>query len=185
LELGLNAKAAELADQALAIDPRTAGAWAVRARLLRQAGRPQQALADFHRSLAYDPANRGVLWQLADLYRELGQPQRMLANLRSLGDTYPIGEEPVELLIAQAWACNALGQTDEAADRLAAAIRVGGQSPDLYSRLAEAQLQAGRPAEAEQSARAALALDPANAVSRTVLDRLSMAARAEVVPKDR
>jgi len=185
LELGLTAQAGERVDQALAINPRVAGAWAIRARLLRQDGQPQQALADFHRALAYDPENRAVLWQLAELYRDLGRPQRTLANLRSLADTYPPGNEPAEVLVALAGACSALGRPKDAAEHLAAVARSGPKSPEIYWRLAEAQLQAGCPAEAAQSARAALALDPAHEGSRAVLDRLAMTARAEAVARDR
>ena len=93
--------ALEQAEAAMDLAPSMAGTWAFRARVLRKKGFPQRALADYQRSLAYCPEDRNVLFETAEVYRQLNKPHEALAMLNCLSDTYPLGEEPKEVIHLQ------------------------------------------------------------------------------------
>jgi tetratricopeptide (TPR) repeat protein len=177
LALGRIDEAGKCAQQALDLDPKSAAAWAVHARVMRSAGYPQQALADNLRTLGYAPQDRQILLEVAELYRELNQPERALQTLQTLSDTYAPGEEPAQVAYLTGLACLALGRYDNAVERLAEAIRRGPATPEMYCKLGEAHLMAGRPGEAAQAARQALVMAPQDASSRQLLERIETASR--------
>ncbi|MBN2580273.1 MAG: tetratricopeptide repeat protein [Pirellulales bacterium] len=177
LGAGRTDEAGKCVQQALHLDPKLAAAWAIRARVMRAAGYPQQALADNLRTLGYAPHDRKILLEIAELYRELNQPDRALQTLQALSDTYAPGEEPVEVPYLTGLAYSALGRYDDAVTSLTAAVCRGPATPEMYCRLAEAHLLAGRLPEAAQSVRQALAMDPQHAPSRELLGRIEIAAR--------
>ena len=110
------------AEQALALDPKLPGAWAVRGGVMRAAGQPQQALADYLRALGYSPNDRTILLAIAELHRELNQPDWALHTLQTLADTYSPGEEPGQVLFLMGMAYNALGRQDDSVESLKAAV---------------------------------------------------------------
>lgn len=174
--------AGQRAEQALDLNPKLPGAWAIRARVMHTAGQKQQALADYHRSLAHAPDDRQVLANLAELYLELGRPQRALATLQSLGDTYSPGEEPPGVLYLTGLAHMALGRFKDAAESFSAVANRGNQTPDILYRLGEAELLAGNPDEAAAAAQRALALQPRHQPSRGLLDRVKLAKQPQAAP---
>jgi tetratricopeptide (TPR) repeat protein len=187
-DAGLHARIAEMqlavghvetarrrADYALGLDAKLGAAWAVRGRVSRAQGQPQQALAEYHRALGYAPDDRQVLQDVAQLYHELKQPERALLALQSLCDTYSSGEEPQLVLHQLGMTYVAVRRYADAADSLSAALTRGPPNPDLLSHLAEVQLALGRSYEAAAAAQQALALDPQHRPSREVLDRLASA----------
>jgi tetratricopeptide (TPR) repeat protein len=178
LVLGRVEEAGKCVQQALNLDPKSATAWAVRARVMRAAGYPQQALADDLRTLGYAPHDRNILREVAELYRELNQPDRALQTLQTLTETYAPGEEPAEVLYLTGLAYTALGRYEDAVGSLTAAVERGPATPEMYCRLGEAHLLAGRPREAELAARQALALAPQHDPSRALLSRIETASRA-------
>jgi tetratricopeptide (TPR) repeat protein len=177
LALGRLDEAGKCAQQALGLDPKSASAWAVHARVMRAAGYLQQALADNLRTLDYAPHDRQILLEVAEIYRELNQPERALQTLQALSDTYAPGEEPVEVAYLTGLACLALGRYDNAIESLTAAIARGPAAPEMYCKLGEAHLMAGRPGEAARAARQALAIAPQHAPSRELLGRIETASR--------
>jgi tetratricopeptide (TPR) repeat protein len=177
LALGRLDEAQKCAQQALGLDPKSPAAWAVRARVMRAAGYPQQALADNLRTLDYAPHDRQILLEVAETYRELNQPERALQTLQTLSDTYAPGEEPAQVSYLTGLACLALGRYDDAVESLAAAIGRGPALPEMYCKLGEAHLMAGRLAEAAQAARQALALAPQHAPAHQLLGRIETASR--------
>jgi tetratricopeptide (TPR) repeat protein len=150
-------------------------AWALRGRILQQAGDTKQALADFHRSLSYQPDQRDVLLEIAELYRQMGQPQRALANLQSLLDSYSAGDEPQNILYLEGLSYAALKRWEDAAVSFAAARDHGVPTPEILFRLGEAEFLAGHRVEAQQAAQQALALQPNHVPSRALLDRIDVA----------
>jgi tetratricopeptide (TPR) repeat protein len=174
--------AGQSAQQALDLDPKLPAAWAIRGRVMLAGGQPQDALADFHRALGYAPQDRQILLEVAELYRRLSWPQRALATLHSLADTYSPGEEPQEVLYLTGLAYTALGRYEDAVERLSAAAVRGAPTAEILGRLAEAELLAGRPAEAEAAARRALALQPQHAPSLQLLDRLRVGRQPQAPP---
>jgi tetratricopeptide (TPR) repeat protein len=175
LATGQLENARRMADHALEFDPKCAPAWAVRAKTLEAAGDMRQALADYQRALGYDANNPDVLLQVAEIYRRLNQPERALVALQSLIDTHPPGEEPQQLLYLQGLAQTALGRYDDAIESFNLANQRGRPTAELFCRLAEAELLAGRPTNSQIAAQQALSLEPNHPSSRALLERLQLA----------
>jgi tetratricopeptide (TPR) repeat protein len=175
LELGTVDTALEVANQAIDLDPKLAGAWAVRGRAMRAKKRPLEALANSHRALGLAPSDRQIPVEIAEVYGELGQPQRALATLQGVADSYAPGEEPQRVLYLQGLAQTALGRYGDAVEYLTAASTRAQATPEILFRLAEAELAAGQPTQAAASAREALALDPKHQPSRDLVERIEIA----------
>lgn len=163
------------AEQALNLDPKLPTAWAIRGGVLRAAGQPREALADYLRALSYAPNDRTILGEIAELHRTLNQPERALQTLQTLADTYSPGEEPGQVLYPMGLAYVALGRHDEGVESLSAAVTRGKPTAEMFCRLGEADLLAGHPAEAADAARQALALQPQHQPSRDLLERIEIA----------
>ena len=183
LALGEVETAARRAEQAIRLNPKLAAAWGVRGRIKRAAGEPQQALADCHRALGYAPDDRQILLEVAELHRQLNQPQRALQTLQTLADTYSPAEEPQHVLHLMGMAYMALGRYDDAVESLTAAVAREKPSPEILSRLGEAELLAGHAAEAAAAAQQALALEPAHQPSRLLLGRIELARQLQATPR--
>jgi len=177
LAAGQMGLARQRAEQALDLNPKLPGAWAIRGRVMQAAGDQQQALADYHRSLACGPDDRQVLLDLAELHLQWNRPQRALAVLHRLGDTYSPGEEPQRVLYLTGLAYQALGRYEDSAENLSAAASRGDQTPEIFYRLGEAELLAGHPTEAAAAARRALELQPQHAPSRNLMERIQLASQ--------
>ncbi len=172
-------QARESAQQALDLDPKLPSAWEIRGRVMQAAGQPQEALADFHRALGYAPQDRQILLEIAELYRQLNRPQQALATLHSLADTYSPGEEPQRVLCLMGLAYTALGRHENAVECLLAAAQRDSPTPEIFYRLAEAELLGGHSAAAAAAARQALDLQPGHLPSRQLLDRIHLARQPE------
>jgi tetratricopeptide (TPR) repeat protein len=140
-------------------------------------GQYDQALADFHRALEFNRDDRQLLLEVAELYRRLNRPQQALSALTSLCETFAPGEEPQQVLNLQGLSLVALGRYDDAVDAFTLALDHGPTTPDLLSRLGEAQLAAGRQQEADQVVQRALSIDPNHTASRALRERIDLASR--------
>jgi tetratricopeptide (TPR) repeat protein len=159
----------------VSLDPRLPNAWAIRGRVMRTLGQPADALADCLHALNYAPNDRAILVEVAELHRQLNQPERALQTLQTLAETYPASEEPGEVLYWTGLAYLALGRCDDGVESLSAAVSRGRPTAEMFCQLGEAQLLAGRPAEAAEAARHALALDPQYPGGRNLLQRIEVA----------
>lgn len=177
LELNHADRAEQLAGEALRLDPKFAGAWALRGRVAAARGQPSQARADYQRALGYAPDDEQVTMALAEAYRQLNQPERALAALQAVADRYAPGEEPQQVLHLEGLAFSALGRHDDAARLLSAAAQRERPSADLLCHLAQAELAAGRTPHAQYVLQQALALDPGHGPSRALSARMATAAR--------
>ena len=160
------------AETAIDLDPRSADAWMVRGKVMRQLGDNRQALADLHKALSYDPRNAHVLHELAQTYLVAGQPQRALSNLQSLLDLHSPGDEPSQLLDELGQAYAGLGRYDEAVDNYHNALARDRTNPDILYHLSEAEIARGNAAVARVVLEQAIARDPANPRYQHLMARL-------------
>jgi tetratricopeptide (TPR) repeat protein len=177
LSLGKLDDARRLADQALDLTPNDPHAWALIGHVEQATANYDQALADYHRSLEFSHDNRQLLLETAELYRRVNRPQRALSTLTSLCETYGPNEEPQDVLYLKGLALQALARHDDAAEAFALALDHGPPTPELFYRLGEAQLAAGRQQEADHALTQALSLDPNHAPSRNLREQIEVAAR--------
>lgn len=181
LEAGRADEAAKLADHAVKLDAGRADAWAVRGRTRAALGQPEGAQADFQHSLLLAPNSSQVLMESAELYSRHGEFERCLATLHRLMDTYPPGEEPCSALLMEGKTYLALGRPQQAGESLQYAARRFPHTAELQYLRAEAKLALGRPAEAQQLAREALALDSQFAPAHEMLQRIATGAPQRVI----
>jgi tetratricopeptide (TPR) repeat protein len=188
--LALADAAAARADVDLALDqnPQNAAAWLLRARIARQTDDLPSALADYHRALAIEPAHREALWEKAQVHQLLAQRQaaveyvlaadqwqRALATLQTLLESYPQGQEPPDVLLLTGQTYSALARHEDAARTLTIAAQRSPPNAELLYYLAEAQLRAGRPADALAQVRQSLTIAPGHAPSQELLARIQWA----------
>ncbi len=131
------------AQQALDQNPRSADAWALRAKLWQSQGELSQAAADFHQALSCDNQRRDALLGLAEIHRANHEPQRALVNLQALADTYGPGQVPREIIEQEAQALLALNRPADAAAQFTMACRCGAPSLPLWIATADCQIRAG------------------------------------------
>jgi len=147
MELGLLDDADQLAREAVRVAPRSEKAWRLHGQVALARGRPEEALADFHRALAIAPDDRDLILDTAEVYRRLGRPQRALATLAILGESYAPNQTPPQVFALEGMAQEALDRPTEAIESYRQAVAKGLQSSDVAARLAklEQQVAADRP----------------------------------------
>lgn len=158
------------------VDPKSAAAWAMKGRILRERGELQAALADTQRALTYEPKRREVLRQSAELYAALQQPNKALCSLQALADTYAPGEEPQDLFVSQGFAYAALDRKIDAAKSFRVACERGPANSELLLVRAEIETAAGQSVEAYRTAQQAAALAPNDPRCREMLQQTAAAA---------
>jgi len=183
LEMARPAEAGRMADEAVSIDPRLGSAWLLRGQVASSQGRLDDALAQLQRALQYQHDDKRALLFTAELYRQLGRPERALNTLETLRDGYAPGEEPQRVLYLQGLAFSALGRYDDAVETYTLALQRDRPSAELYDRLAEAHLLAGRTREAADAVAKALALEPNRGPSRELATRIDLAQRSLVATR--
>ena len=174
LALGNTGAASEAADQALDMDPKLPGAWALRGRVMHRTRKHRQALSDLHRAEGLDMKNSSYPLEIADLYLVLGEPDRALATLQSLSSKWTTDAEPPTVLAMKGRAYAAMRRYDDAASSFLLATSRGLVDSETLYLLAEAQLQAGHPREAVAAAQKALTVNPTHAASRHLLAQMGI-----------
>ncbi len=169
LGIGAVDRALKRAEEAIALDPALAGAWALRGRAFRRQGDSERALADLQQALCYSPHKTEILLEAAEIQHSLGRPQRSLTTLHHLLDTFPPGEEPQRVLWLQGLVYGALERKADAVESLYAASRSGTPQVELLYHLAEAQKSVGESGAAASSLRQALALNAGHQPSQLLL----------------
>jgi tetratricopeptide (TPR) repeat protein len=135
MELGLLDDADRLSREAVRVAPRSDKAWKLHGEVALARGRPEEALADFHRALAIAPDDRDLILDTAEVYRRLGRPQRALATLAILGETYGPNQTPPQVLALEGMAQEALDRPTDAIESYRRAMARGLQSQDVATRL--------------------------------------------------
>ena len=160
MELGLLDDADRLSREAVRVAPRSEKAWRLHGQVALARGRPEEALADYHRALAIAPDDRELILDTAEIYRRLGRPQRALATLAILGESYPPNQTPPQVLALEGMAQEALDRPTDAIESYRQAVARGLESQDVATRLAKLEQAA-----AEDRSQTAIAETPAG-VSR-------------------
>jgi tetratricopeptide (TPR) repeat protein len=160
LETGDLQQAHNSAERVIMSGRQLASAYRLRGDVRQRQGKPDDALADYHRALAMQPQYPEVQMAIAAVYYQQDRPQRALSTLQALAGSYPSGEEPVALLYWQGLACKALNRPEQAVKHLVQAESRGLQSADLLYNLAEARQLAGDSVTAQQTYRRAVELAP-------------------------
>jgi tetratricopeptide (TPR) repeat protein len=173
LGVGETKQALKRADQAIMLNPKLENAWALRGRAYWRLGQTERALADLQRSLEYGPDTPDVLMDVAAIYRERGQHDRCLTTLQHLIDTYPPGQATQLAYWMEGLTLADLGRPQQAAEALRVANQQGPPNADILYYLAQAQLAAGRPAEAVIAAQEAVAANPTHTASRQLIAQLA------------
>ncbi len=147
MELGLLDDADRLSREAVRVAPRSEQAWRLHGQVAMARGRPEEALADYHRALAFAPDDRDLILDTAEIYRRLGRPQRALATLAILGESYPPNQTPPHVLALEGMAQEALDRPTDAIESYRQAVARGLESQDVATRLANLEQAAveGRP----------------------------------------
>jgi tetratricopeptide (TPR) repeat protein len=160
MELGLLDDADRLSREAVRVAPRSEKAWRLHGQVALARGRPEEALADYHRALAIAPDDRELILDTAEIYRRLGRPQRALATLAILGESYPPNQTPPQVLALEGMAQEALDRPTDAIESYRQAVARGLDSQDVATRLAKLEQAAS-----EDRSQTAIAETPAG-VSR-------------------
>jgi tetratricopeptide (TPR) repeat protein len=142
MELGLLDDADRLSREAVRAAPRSDKAWRLHGQVALARGRPEEALADFHRAMAIAPDDRDIILDTAEVYRRLGRPQRALATLAILGETYAPNQTPPQVLVLEGMAQEALDRPTDAIESYRHAVARGLQSQDIATRLERLQHEA-------------------------------------------
>jgi tetratricopeptide (TPR) repeat protein len=147
MELGLLDDADRLSREAVRVAPRSEKAWRLHGQVALARGRPEEALADYHRGLAIAPDDRELILDTAEIYRRLGRPQRALATLAILGESYPPNQTPPQVLALEGMAQEALDRPTDAIESYRQAVARGLESQDIAGRLAKLEQESadGRP----------------------------------------
>ncbi len=171
---GSGTRALERAEQAIRLEPTLAGAWKLRGRIFHQRNDLPRGLADLQQALHYAPQEAQVLLEVAEIQYQLQRPQRSLATLHHLLDQSSPGSEPQRALWLEGLVYGKLARPHDAMKSLLAATQHGPAQADLLYALAQAEVAAGFPNKAAQSARRALAVDRQHQASRTLLAQLNV-----------
>ena len=159
-------RADELVSQALALDPTAAGTHSVKAWILFDQGRVEEAIAERERALALDPAGgdiQGLAWD----YFNLGQYEKGLELFDKAIRLSPRDPQLHYMYTGKSWTYFGLKQYDQAINWARRAIAIGTSNPFPHASLAAALALTGHEAEAREAMQHYLAL-PSSARLRTI-----------------
>jgi TolB-like protein/class 3 adenylate cyclase/cytochrome c-type biogenesis protein CcmH/NrfG len=160
-------RADELVSQALALDPTNAGAHSIKAWVLTDHGRNEEAIAERERALALDPIDTSTIQGLAWNYTNLGQYEKGLELFDKAIRLSPLDPDLQFMYIGKSWTNFGLKQYDQAIDWARRAIAIGSSTPMPYANLAAALVLTGHETEAREALQNYLAL-PSSAPFRTI-----------------
>ena len=173
LERGQLELAQKLAAEAVDEDPRTPGALFALGEVLRQKGDLAGAIAELRRAQAIDAAPE-VQLEYGRLLASMGRDEEAMAALAEAGELPKAGVERGRIDLRR-------GNTEKAAEELAAATLKLPTDPDAFLLLGQAEDRLGRGAQAEAAFKTTTRLAPASGeahyrLGRLLLDRGAVAA---------
>jgi class 3 adenylate cyclase/TolB-like protein/cytochrome c-type biogenesis protein CcmH/NrfG len=160
-------RADELLSQALALDPTAPAAHAVKAWVLFDQGRFEEAIAEQERTLALDPADVGAVQGLAWDYVFLGQYEKSLVLFDKAIRLSPRDPALQFMYFGKSRTYFGLKQYDQAIDWARRAIAIGPNNPFPHAALTAALALIGHEAEAKEALQDYLAM-PSSARLRTI-----------------
>ncbi len=160
-------RADELLSQALTLDPTAAGAHAVKAWVLFDQGRFEEAVAERERTLALDPADASTIQGLAWDQTALGHFEKGLELFDKAIRRSPRDPALQFMSFGKSSTYFGLKQYDQAIDWARRAIAIGPNNPFAQATLTAALALTGHQAEARESLQHYLAM-PSSAQLRTI-----------------
>jgi TolB-like protein/Tfp pilus assembly protein PilF len=160
-------RADELLSQALTLDPTAAAAHAVKAWVLFDQGRYEEAIAERERTLALDPADVGTIQGLAWDYASLGHFEKGLELFDKAIRLSPRDSALQFMDFGKSWTYFGLKQYDQAIDWARRAMAIGPNNPFPQATLTAALALTGHQAEAREALQHYLAM-PSSAQLRTI-----------------
>jgi tetratricopeptide (TPR) repeat protein len=160
-------RADELVSRALALDPTAAGPHIVKAWILFDQGRFEEAIAERERALALDPADVGTLQGLAWDYHALGQFEKAGELFDQAIRLSPRDPALQFMYFGKSRTYFGLKQYDQAIDWARRAIAIGPNNPFPHAFLTAALALTGHEAEAREALQHYLAM-PSSARLRTI-----------------
>ena len=149
LEAGQWLPAKRQVELALEMNRRFAPAWVLSGKTSIAKGNYEQGLADFQKALGYDPELQSAQMLIVETYQKMGQPLRALSAVEQVLNRHPFDEQPEDAIIAKSVALLQLEQVASAIDVLTTASQHANASEEIYVRLGQAQLMAGRLSQAQ------------------------------------
>jgi tetratricopeptide (TPR) repeat protein len=137
--------------------PEAAKPWCWRGWVCERLNDSVGAMRDYQRAVELDPDFTAARLRLAELWLEKSNPMEALMHLERLREQHPDRPD----IMARLGECYFLqGESEKARSLLGAAVKELPEDPSLLVHLGKLDLQAGRPAEAEQWLRRMLKIDP-------------------------
>ena len=172
LQAGQWLPARRQAELALEIDRRFAPAWALQGKTNLAKGELDDALSDFQRAIGLDPGLCDVQLAIIETYQRKHQPLRALAAVENFLSQFPRDQQPEAAVIAKSIALMELDQPGPAIDLLEVASRRSDASSEVFLRLGQAQLKAGRISQARLTLSQAKSAFPEEPVFDSLLSEL-------------
>jgi adenylate cyclase len=152
------ARALELVDKAIALDPEDGYAYALRGLILVQMRQYEKALAEVEKALSLSPNQLGVLNESAIVLARVGKPEEAVPLIEKAFRYNPFPNYGA--LLTAGGIYNLVGQYDKAAEMLGKAIQKEPQNYIVYVFYSISNSLLGREEEARGSVRELLRLNP-------------------------
>jgi len=144
LAAGQAQQAGQLAASVTKANHRSASAWLLSGRARSASGDWSGALSDYQRALGIENGREDIQMEVVEAYGRLNQPLRALSAVEQVLQRHPVDRQPEEAILAKSDALVQLKQLDPAIELLEVAARRKDISGALWTRLADAQVRAGR-----------------------------------------
>lgn len=151
LESGQWLPAKRQAELALQTNHAFAPAWFLNGKVSKAKGDYQSALAALQHAVGITSNQVDVEMEIVNTYQEMGQPLRALSAVEHLLSKHPAQAQPEPALIAKSVILLALEQVEPAVEILETASRYDNASSEVFVRLGQAHVMAGRHSQARMA----------------------------------
>ena len=151
LASGRRIEAQKAVEESLEQNHRLASAWLLKGKIRLANNDHQAALGDFQKSLGIDPSSQDAQLQIIQTYRTIGDPLRALSAVEQLLEEYPIDQQPELAILEKSAALVHLQQNESAIEVLTRASQRRDISSEVFTALAQIQVQSGRKTKAAQT----------------------------------
>lgn len=135
LALGQREMALQIVDEIVQAQRDSGAAWALRAKILFEMQRYEEALADVYQADALLDDDDEMLEMLCRIYFLLNRPNRAWSIVQRLNTRYPAGDRPSSVLALEAEALYQMNRKTEAVQALQQWYHEGGESDPLCCHL--------------------------------------------------